>query len=104
VLSLLLSWFLVFKGTVDAIGALADTHWDWWWVTLLLGVLEFLLGVWAAGYPGRSLFVFVNLVGIYALFHGFNEIFAAFALREAEGRNGRRPEQALARSHAKTLD
>jgi uncharacterized membrane protein HdeD (DUF308 family) len=89
VLSLLLSWFLVFKGTVDAIGALADTHRDWWWVTLLLGALEFLLGVWAAGYPGRSLFVFVNLVGIYALFHGFNEIFAAFALREA-GRGAER--------------
>ncbi len=30
---------------------------------------------------GRSLLVFVNLVGIYALIHGFTEIFGAFALR-----------------------
>ena len=35
----------------------------------------------AAGYPGRSLFVFVNLVGIYAIFYGFTEVFAAFDLR-----------------------
>jgi len=81
VLSVLLSWFLVIKGIVDVIDALAHTGRDWWWVGLLLGVLEFVLGIWAAGYAGRSLFVFVNLVGIYALFHGFAEIFAAFALR-----------------------
>jgi uncharacterized membrane protein HdeD (DUF308 family) len=77
-----LAWFLVFKGVVDAVGALANRHRDWWWVGLLLGIVEFLLGIWAAGYPGRSLFVIVNLVGIYAMFHGFTEIFAAFALRE----------------------
>jgi uncharacterized membrane protein HdeD (DUF308 family) len=51
-------------------------------MVLLLGVAEFLLGAWAAGYPGRSLLVFVNLVGIYALVHGFTDIFAAFTLRE----------------------
>jgi uncharacterized membrane protein HdeD (DUF308 family) len=90
VLSLLLAWFLVFKGTVDVIVVLVNEHGSWWWVLLLLGVVEFLLGIWAAGYPGRSLFVFVNLVGIYALFHGFSEIFAAFSLREA----GRDPQRA----------
>jgi uncharacterized membrane protein HdeD (DUF308 family) len=92
VLSVLIAWFLVFKGIVDVVSALANTHRDWWWVGLVLGVVEFLLGVWAVGYPGRSLFVFVNLVGIYALFLGFGEIFAAFALRNAAG--GRRPPDA----------
>jgi uncharacterized membrane protein HdeD (DUF308 family) len=95
VLSVLLAWFLVFKGIVDAISALANTHRDWWWVGLLLGIVEFLLGMWAVGYPGRSLFVFVNLVGIYAMFQGFTEIFAAFALREVahdpRSAGGRRP-------------
>jgi uncharacterized membrane protein HdeD (DUF308 family) len=90
VLSLLIAWFLVFKGIVDVVSALANTHRDWWWVGLLLGVAEFLLGIWAVGYPGRSLFVFVNLVGIYALFLGFSEIFAAFALRNAAGAADRR--------------
>jgi uncharacterized membrane protein HdeD (DUF308 family) len=50
-------------------------------VTLILGILELLLGMWAAGYPGRALVVFVNLVGIYAIFYGFTEVFAAFDLR-----------------------
>jgi hypothetical protein len=35
---------------------------------------ELLLGMWAAGYPGRALVVFVNLVGIYAIFYGFTEL------------------------------
>jgi uncharacterized membrane protein HdeD (DUF308 family) len=70
VLSVILAWFLVFKGIVDTVGALASIGrpW-WWWLGLLLGIAEFLLGIWAAGYPGKSLFVFVNLVGIYAIFY-----------------------------------
>jgi uncharacterized membrane protein HdeD (DUF308 family) len=81
VLAGILAWFLVFKGIVDVVGALASIGRPFWWVGLILGVLELLLGIWAAGYPGRSLFVFVNLVGVYAIFYGFTEVFAAFDLR-----------------------
>ena len=81
VLSVLLAWFLVFKGIIDIIAAFTNHGRPWWWLTLILGILELLLGIWAAGYPGRSLFVFVNLVGIYAIFYGFTEVFAAFDLR-----------------------
>jgi uncharacterized membrane protein HdeD (DUF308 family) len=81
VLAAILAWFLVFKGIVDVVSALASIGRPWWWVALILGILELLLGIWAAGYPGRSLFVFVNVVGIYAIFYGFTEIFAAFDLR-----------------------
>jgi uncharacterized membrane protein HdeD (DUF308 family) len=86
VLASILAWFLVFKGIVDVAGALADTGRPWWWVTLVLGILELVLGIWAAGYPGRSLFVFVNLVGIYAVAYGFTELFAAFDLRGLDRR------------------
>jgi uncharacterized membrane protein HdeD (DUF308 family) len=86
VISEILAWFLVFKGIVDVVGALAGIGHAWWWVTLIVGILELLLGIWAAGYPGRSLFVFVNLVGIYAMFYGFGEIFAAFDLRRLDHR------------------
>ena len=48
---------------------------------LIVFLLFCLLGIWAAGYPGRALVVFVNLVGIYAIFYGFTELFAAFDLR-----------------------
>ena len=81
VLAGILAWFLVFKGIVDIVAALAGHGRPYWWLGLLLGILELLLGIWAAGYPGRSLFVFVNLVGAYAIFYGFTELFAAFDLR-----------------------
>jgi uncharacterized membrane protein HdeD (DUF308 family) len=81
VISVVLAWFLVFKGIVDIVAAFSNHGRPYWWVTLILGILELLLGIWAAGYPGRSLFVFVNVVGIYAIFHGFTELFAAFDLR-----------------------
>jgi len=81
VLAVVLSWYLVIMGIVHVVVSLAGPKGDWWWTVLLLGVAEFLLGAWAAGYPGRSLLVFVNLVGFYALIHGFTEIFGAFTLR-----------------------
>jgi uncharacterized membrane protein HdeD (DUF308 family) len=81
VLSVVLAWFLVFKGIIDIVAAFTNHGRPYWWVTLILGILELLLGIWAVGYPGRSLFVFVNLVGIYAIFYGFTEVFAAFDLR-----------------------
>jgi uncharacterized membrane protein HdeD (DUF308 family) len=81
VISVVLAWFLVFKGIVDIVAAFTNHGRPWWWLGLLLGILELLLGIWAAGYPGRSLFVFVNVVGIYAIFYGFTEVFAAFDLR-----------------------
>jgi uncharacterized membrane protein HdeD (DUF308 family) len=89
VLSVILAWFLVFKGIMDVVGALASIGRPWWWLTLILGIVELLLGIWAAGYPGRSLFVFVNLVGIYAVAYGFTELFAAFELRGLDRRLGR---------------
>jgi uncharacterized membrane protein HdeD (DUF308 family) len=81
VISVVLAWFLVFKGIVDIVAAFSNHGRPWWWVTLILGILELLLGIWAVGYPGRSLIVFVNLVGIYAIFYGFTEVFAGFELR-----------------------
>jgi uncharacterized membrane protein HdeD (DUF308 family) len=45
VLSVILAWFLVFKGIVDTVGALASIGRPWWWVTLILGILELLLGI-----------------------------------------------------------
>jgi uncharacterized membrane protein HdeD (DUF308 family) len=91
VISVVLAWFLVFKGIVDIIAAFSNHGRPWWWMLLILGILELLLGIWAAGYPGRSLIVFVNLVGIYAIFYGFTEVFAAFDLRGLGHRLDRLP-------------
>ena len=52
-----------------------------WWLGIILGVVEFLLGAWAIASPTRQLLLLINLVGFYMLFYGISEIFAGFALR-----------------------
>jgi uncharacterized membrane protein HdeD (DUF308 family) len=83
VLSVFLSWYLVFAGIFSIIGAFMGPKREWWWIGILVGVLEFILGVWAIGSPGRQLLLLVNIVGIYAILYGVSEIFSAFALKSA---------------------
>jgi uncharacterized membrane protein HdeD (DUF308 family) len=81
VLGVLLAWFLVFSGIFNVIAALAGEKYDFWWLGLLLGVLEFILGAWAVGSGTvASAILLINLAGIYALFRGFHDIFLAFAV------------------------
>ena len=64
-------------------GTLAGPKVHYWWTQLLLGVAELALGVWAVRSWQRSLLTLVTLVGVWAIFHGVAEIFAAVTLREA---------------------
>jgi uncharacterized membrane protein HdeD (DUF308 family) len=75
------AWFLVIGGIMSIVAAFMGPKRDWWWAGLLAGVLQVVLGVWAIGSPGRELLLLVNLVGIYMIFFGVSEIFAAFAVR-----------------------
>ena len=74
-LALFAGFTFIGTGITQVISAGRAESWRW-----------LLLGIWAAGYPGRSLFVFVNVVGIFAMFYGFSEIFAAFDLRRLDHR------------------
>jgi uncharacterized membrane protein HdeD (DUF308 family) len=89
VVSILVAWYLIFFGIMHLVGALAGPKLHYWWTQLLLGAAELALGVWAVRSWQRSLLTLVTLVGVWAIFHGVNEIFAAFTLREA----GKRAEQ-----------
>jgi len=89
VVSILVAWYLVFFGIMHLVGSLAGPKVHYWWTQLLLGVAELALGVWAVRSWQRSLLTLVTLVGVWAIFHGVNEIFAAFTLREA----GKRADQ-----------
>ncbi len=91
VVSIFVAWYLIVYGIVRLIGALAGPKPVWWWTDLLLGAAELVLGVWAVHSWQRSLFTLVTLVGVWAIFHGVNEIFAAFSLREV----GRRAEKLI---------
>jgi uncharacterized membrane protein HdeD (DUF308 family) len=81
VLAVLTAWYLIIFGIIHLISALAGPKLSYWWTQLLLGVAELALGVWAVRSFERSLVTLVTLVGVWAIFHGVNQIFAAFTLR-----------------------
>jgi len=82
------SFFLVLKGSFDVVTALLlRREVDLWWVPLLVGVAEILLGFWAAGNFGREAVLLVVWVGAAALARGIMEIVMAIRLREI-GRPG----------------
>jgi uncharacterized membrane protein HdeD (DUF308 family) len=89
VVSILVAWYLIIFGIMHLVGALAGPKLGWWWTQLVLGVAELALGVWAVRSWERSLVTLVTLVGVWAIFHGVAEIFAAFSVRET----GRRAER-----------
>ena len=89
VVALLVAWYLIIFGIIHLISALAGPKLSYWWTQLLLGVAELALGVWAVRSWQRSLVTLVTLVGVWAIFHGVAEIFAAFSVREG----GRRAER-----------
>jgi uncharacterized membrane protein HdeD (DUF308 family) len=83
VLSMLLGFFLVLKGVADLIIALASRdEADLWWLMLIVGVIEVLLGFWASGYPGRSASLLTLWVGFGALTRGVMQLILAFDVRK----------------------
>jgi uncharacterized membrane protein HdeD (DUF308 family) len=91
VVSIFLAWYLIIFGIMHFVNALAGPKVAWWWTELLLGIAEFVLGVWAAHSWQRSLFTLVTLVGVWAIFHGVNQIVGAFTLKDA----GKRAERTV---------
>jgi uncharacterized membrane protein HdeD (DUF308 family) len=79
VLASLIGFFLVIKGTADFVVALAVRHeLDLWWMGLIAGLIEIIIGIWAIGYPGRSAALLLIWVGIGAIIRGIAEIVMAF--------------------------
>jgi len=89
VVSIFLAWYLIIFGIMHVINALVGPKLAWWWTELLLGIAEFVLGVWAVRSWERSLFTLVTLVGVWAIFHGVSQIFGAFTLKDAGKLAGR---------------
>ncbi len=63
-----------------------------WWLGLIVGVLELLLGFWASQqfFAPRAILI-VTWVGFAALFRGISEIVIAFELRRANKTFNRKP-------------
>jgi uncharacterized membrane protein HdeD (DUF308 family) len=85
-LASVLGLLLVFKGTLDIIGAVMtrDVN-SSWWLGLVVGILELVLGFWASQqlFPARGALLLL-WVGFFALFRGISEIVIAFEVRSRQ--------------------
>jgi uncharacterized membrane protein HdeD (DUF308 family) len=85
-LASILGLLLIFRGTLDIITSVdARAVNGVWWLGLVAGILEILLGFWASGQylPVRGALLLV-WVGLFALFRGISEIVIAFEVRSRQ--------------------
>jgi uncharacterized membrane protein HdeD (DUF308 family) len=80
-LAAIIGWYLLFKGFLDIVVSLSNRMYDLWWLGLVVGIVELLIGFWAAGSPRQSITLLIIWVGAAALARGIMEIYLAFRLR-----------------------
>jgi uncharacterized membrane protein HdeD (DUF308 family) len=87
-LASLVGLFFIVKGAFDVIVSIATRgESPIWWLQLIVGILELIIGFWASG-PGyetygRQVVLLVVFVGFLAMARGITEIIFAFKLRSA---------------------
>jgi uncharacterized membrane protein HdeD (DUF308 family) len=81
-LAAFIGWYLLFKGIADIVlGFLTKAENDAWWLSIIVGIFEVLLGFWSAGRFGRSLYLLIAYVAVIALTRGVMDIVMAFRVR-----------------------
>ena len=88
VLAVFVAWYLAIAGVFTIVAAIIGPRGDYWWMSLVVGVVQIGLGVWAIGSPERELLLLVNLVGIWLVLYGVAQIFTGFAVRVVQRRAG----------------
>jgi uncharacterized membrane protein HdeD (DUF308 family) len=84
-LAAVFSFFLIVAGTFDIIVSISVRHEiEVWWLQLVSGIIELVLGFWAAGYYGRSAVLLVAWVAVIAIIRGVRDIVLAFRVREIQ--------------------
>ena len=82
VLGIFLGSWLIVVGTISISGALAARRlMPDWWLFLLLGISEVILGVLALADPGATLAALITVGGIWAVVIGAMRIVLAFQIR-----------------------
>jgi uncharacterized membrane protein HdeD (DUF308 family) len=85
VLAAIVGWYLMINGVVDTVVAfMARDVDDLWWLSLIVGIAQVLIGFWAIGYAERSIVLLVVWVAAAALARGLSSIFLAFGLHQAK--------------------
>jgi uncharacterized membrane protein HdeD (DUF308 family) len=77
---------LIFRGSLDLVASISarDIH-PAWWLGMIAGVLEILLGFWVSQqeFPAKAVLLLI-WVGFFALFRGFTDMMLAFELHAAQ--------------------
>ncbi|MCS5732880.1 HdeD family acid-resistance protein [Herbiconiux daphne] len=80
-LALVTGFYFVFAGTFDVVTSLFSTAIPGWWLQLVSGIAQIVLGFLASASFDASVVVLVTYVSITAIFRGVAEIAAAFTVR-----------------------
>ena len=84
-LAAVFSFLLIFAGTFDIIISISTRQEiEVWWLQLIGGIIEVVLGFWAAGYYGRSAVLLIAWVAAFAVIRGVRDIVLAFRIREVQ--------------------
>ena len=84
-LAAVMSFFLIFAGTFDIIMSISiRREMEVWWLQLIGGIIELALGLWAAGYYGRSAVLLVAWVAAFAIIRGVRDLVFAFRVRDVQ--------------------
>jgi uncharacterized membrane protein HdeD (DUF308 family) len=84
VLAAIIGWYVLFSGILDIVAAfVAKESSELWWLNLIVGIVQVLIGFWAVGYVGRSATLLVVWVAATALARGMSSLFLAFGLHSA---------------------
>ena len=82
-LAAFIGWYLLFKGAADIVVSLfTKSANDAWWLGIIVGIIEVLVGFWAAGRFTRSLYLLVIYVAVIALTRGITDFIMAFRVRQ----------------------
>jgi uncharacterized membrane protein HdeD (DUF308 family) len=78
-------------GLLLLVGAIVHRELPWWWLMLVLGLIQVPIGIWALRRPGMTLAILVTLVGVWAIVAGIWELVLALEIRRHARRAGGKP-------------
>ena len=81
--------WVVAQGVLHIVGAFVNRHAPYWWLVLVLGLIEVPIGIWALRRPGLTLAVIVTLAGAWAIVTGVWQCLIAFEVRNLPRRLNR---------------
>ena len=85
ILAAIVGWYLMIDGIFGIVVAVTtrDIN-DLWWLGLIVGIAEVLIGFWAVGYIGRSTALLIVWVAAASLARGIHDLVIGFTLHGAD--------------------